>query len=773
MTTATSVGLADGSAATRVLLVDDDGFTRMLLRGALEEGACRVFEAPDGRQALDQLRAEPDCVDLVITDLNMPGMTGTCLVQTLRSEGCTLPIIVLSSNDHVGTAIGVIHDGADDYLLKDENIEETVLFATRKVLDKVRMERENRQLLEALQRSNQDLEAEVVRRQQNEAQIQRDYESRTAINHLLSLAMTGLALEQQLESMLEVVLSVPWFRLQERGAIFLVEEKTGDLVLKAARGLTTEQRARCARLSSGRSGHSACWRVLEEGKVLFIAHDRMEPGHHCTGIAECGRYIVPIQLQHRTIGVVKLYLTTDHMVHPEEEPFLLSVASALASVLERKHLEDALKQRAEYDPLTGFANRALFYDRLTQAVITAQRTGKDLVLMFIDLDRFKQVNDTLGHEAGDRLLQEASRRIAGCLRSTDLLARLGGDEFTIILPWLTHAFYVEYVARRILEELNKPFHLPQGEASIAGSLGITFFPNDADNMEQLLKNADAAMYQAKEAGRNTFRFFTPAMNEAAKERIVMAHALAQAWAGHEFFLHYQLRVAAHTGRPCGVEARLCWQRPGVGVVTAAVFGPHLEQTDLLVPVGLWVLETACRQYRHWLEAGHDLAGLVLPLSMRYLQQGAILVEMIRAVLAETQLAPACLEVEISGAVLTEHRDKLLTLLASLQALGVAVGLRDMGVRPFSPAMLQSLAIRSIKLDPALLAEVPDEAGRVALLRGMLALAKPLRWSVVVEGVDTVELAGFLKEHGCDQLQGALYGAPQEAEACTRQLAQWR
>ncbi len=772
MTTSTPVEWASRPTEARILIVDDDGFTRLLLRGALEGESCRVFEAQEGQQALDHLRSNPLGVDLLITDLNMPGLTGRELVRTVRGEGYTLPVIVLSGNHDVSTAIGVIHDGADDYLLKDESIEETVLFAVKKALDAAWMAHENRQLMEALQRSNHDLADEVVRRKQNEAQIQRDYESRTAINRLLEVAMTDLALGQQLEAMLDVVLSVPWFDLQERGAVFLVDEKTGDLLLRAARGLTKAQRADCARLSASQWAHSTCRRALEEGTLLFIAHDEAGSGGNCSGITDCGRYVVPIRLQQRVMGVVKLYLAVDHQNHPEEESFLLSVASTLASVLERKRLEEAIKQRAEYDPLTGFANRALFYDRLTQAILTAQRTDKDLVLMFIDLDRFKQVNDTLGHEAGDRLLQEASRRIAGCLRSTDLLARLGGDEFTIILPWLTHAFYIEYVVRRILEELNKPFLLPQGEASIAGSIGITFFPSDAENMEQLLKNADAAMYQAKEAGRNTFRFFTPEMNEAARERIEMERALVQAWDEHEFVLYYQPRIHAITGRPQEVEVQLRWHRPGMGVVLPAVYAPHLEQTDLLVPIGLWMLETACRQYTAWREAGHDLVHLILPLSMRHLQQGLTLVEMVRAVLSEMQMPATHLVLEMSGEILTDQGEKNGSTLKALQAMGVALAMREVGVVPFSPVAFQAAAISSIKLDSTLLVDLPADRDRVAMVQGILALAKPLGWSVVADGVETVELADFLKENGCHQ-QGNYYSAAREADDCTLYLAQWR
>lgn len=771
MTVQTSVELANGSLVARILIVDDDGFTRLLLRSALEGEHTQVMEAQDGQQALEQVRANSAALDLLITDLNMPGMTGSELVQTLRREGYALPIIVLSGNSDVRVAIGVIHDGADDYLLKDENIEDTVLFAVKKMLDKSAMERENRLLLERVQSANQDLEAELRRRQEYEAQIKRDYESRMAINRLLELSMTGLALDQQLEEMLNIIISVSWFAMQKRAAILLVDEQTGDLLLKAAVGLTEAQQAGCVRVAVTSYRQTLCGDSVEGGKIIFVTQDEMKQGQHCTGIKDCSRYLVPISSCNRTIGVIKLYMAVAHQPHPEETAFLQAVASTLASVMERHRLEEALKQKAEYDPLTGFANRALFYDRLTQAISTAQRTEKELVLIFIDLDRFKQVNDMLGHEAGDRLLQEASRRIAGCLRTTDLLARLGGDEFTIILPWLTHAFYVEYVARRILEELNKPFYLPQGEASVSGSLGITFFPNDADEITQLLKNADAAMYQAKEAGRSTFRFFTPAMNEAADARMAMERALFYAWDNLEFVLYYQPIMDAATLHPMGLEVQLRWHRPDVGVVLPAIFAPHLDQTDLLVPLGLWMLETACQQYKLWLQAGYPLRCLTLPLSVRQLQLGTTLVEMVQAVLASTALSPTHLMLEMNSADLVAHWEKTLPLLQALRVMGVRLAIRDVGMTSFSPLSFRSASIHTIKIAEALLENWPNDPDRLALLDGMIELAKRLDWAVVVVGVESEPMADLIRKMGCHQLQGTFYSNVMETDACTHYLAQ--
>ncbi|WP_130471166.1 EAL domain-containing response regulator [Candidatus Magnetaquicoccus inordinatus] len=764
--------MVDSGLVYRILIVDDDGFTRMLLRSALEDGGYEVTEAADGEQALHEVGGAV-AFDLLITDLNMPGMTGTELVQRLRKDGVRLPIIVLSGNNDVGTAIGVIHDGADDYLLKDENIESTVLFAVGKLLDKVRIEKENRQLLEALQHSNKELAAELVIRQQNEAQIQRDFESRTVIYRLLESAMTGLPLSEQLAAMLEVIVAVSWMDLQAKGAIFLLDPHSGDLLLRAACGLSQQQQSSCARVAATQFHQTLCGRALAEGRILFVGHDQHEQGSNCTGISGSSRYLVPILLQQRPLGVLKLYLAHERQPLPEEELFLQSISSTLSSVLERKQLEEALKQKAEYDALTGFANRALFYDRLTQAITASQRNGKDLVLMFIDLDRFKQVNDTLGHEAGDRLLQEAARRIAGCLRGTDLLARLGGDEFTVILPWLTHAFYIEYVARRILEELNKPFHLPQGEGSISGSIGITFFPNDAETMEQLLKNADAAMYQAKEAGRSTFRFFTPEMNEAAAERARLERAITLAWDNREFAIYYQPRVAAKSGRVVAMESQLRWHRETAVVagqaMVAELFLPHLEQTDLMVPVGLWMLESVCRQYHAWMEAGYAIERVSIPLSLRYLQQGMVLLEMIQSVLRETGVPADRLELEIGCAVLLSQWEKMAPLFEMLQGLGVTIALRDVGLTPFSPAILQAAGVRVIKLDRGLWVGLPDDSGRGQMIRGWRAMAEAMGWRLLVDGIDTAEDRQFWQEYGGDLLQGELFAPALSVQACTQYL----
>ncbi len=764
--------MVDRSLANPILIVDDDSFTRMLLRSALEEGGYQVAEAGDGQQALQVLQGTA-AIELIITDLNMPGLSGTALVQRLRHEGWRLPIIVLSGNDDVGTAIGVMHDGADDYLLKDENIESTVLFTVGKWLDKVRMERENRQLLEALQHTNKELAAELVIRQQNEAQIQRDFESRTVIYRLLQSAMTGLPLPEQLVLMLEVIVSVSWLELQAKGAIFLLEPGNGDLLLKAAVGFTEQQKSSCSRVQAAQLAQGLCGRAMLEGKILFVAPEQGGTERNCSGIADSSRYVVPILLQERPIGVMKLYLAHARQPLLEEESFLQSIASTLAGVLERKQLEEALKQKAEYDPLTGFANRALFYDRLAQAITAAQRSGRELVLMFIDLDRFKQVNDTLGHEAGDRLLQEASRRIAGCLRGTDLLARLGGDEFTVILPWLTHAFYIEYVARRILEELNKPFHLPQGEGSISGSIGITFFPNDAVNMEQLLKNADAAMYQAKEAGRSTFRFFTPQMNEAAAERARMERAMSLAWDKRAFEIYYQPRFEASTGRVVGMESQLRWHSEEAAAsgqpVTPEIFMPHLEQTDLMIPVGLWMLESVCRQWCAWLAQGHRLERVTVPLSLRYLQQGVVLPEMLQMVLQETGMVPHHLELEVSSAVLMNQWEKLAPLFEMLQGLGVTISLREVGLSPFSPAIFQSAGVGVIKLDAGLWAGLPDGSGREQIIVGLRAMAAAMGWQILAGGIHTPGDRQRLQRYGCTLLQGDLLAQALSVTACEQFL----
>ena len=339
-------------------------------------------------------------------------------------------------------------------------------------------------------------------------------QSLLVIHEIFMTCMDRNPLQNQLERILQIVFSTPWFNLSPKGGIFLQNVDTGELSLAAHQNLSDDHVGRCQNL---KSGECLCDKILHTDEILFATHCDAAHTIKPKGMTPHAHYVVPLVYQNQKLGVLNLYLDADHQPRSEEKLFLKSVSNILAKLIRYRQLDEKIKQKSEFDELTGLPNRSLFQDRLAQALAMAERNSKDVALMFIDLDRFKQVNDTMGHEAGDQLLEEAAQRIVSCIRKSDTAARLGGDEFTVILQEVSHFAYVVFAARRILEQLSKPFQLRLGEASIAGSIGVAIYPHDATDMETLLAKSDAAMYEAKEAGRGTFRFASAMKNDAMLE----------------------------------------------------------------------------------------------------------------------------------------------------------------------------------------------------------------------------------------------------------------
>ena len=588
-----------------------------------------------------------------------------------------------------------------------------------------------------------------------------ELERRLTINKLLETTLSPMSLVEQMEALLDIVFTIPWVALLPQGAIFLVDPETGSISLVAQRGFSQELLKKCQQV---RPGECQCGRVAVEGVTRFTDHVDHEHEIQTENMVDHGHYCIPIQSSERTIGVITLYVKAGHERKSEEEEILNSVAITIAGLIERKLLENKLQQQAELDELTSLPNRTLFHDRLTQAITMANRTHTECVLMFLDLDHFKQVNDTMGHKVGDRLLQEAAKRIMACIRDTDTVARLGGDEFTIILPKLTHHFYVEFVARRIIEEISKPFHFAEGEAEISCSVGITIFPNDATDIEHMIKNADTAMYYAKDAGRAAFRFFEEEMTANAMKRMDMEKALKQALEKDEFVIHYQPKVEPGSGKTLGMEALVRWQRPNVGMVSPGEFIPVAEQTGLIVPIGARVLELACHQNQAWIDAGRPAMCVSVNLSTRQFKQPEKLLSTIKATLQQSRL-PACyLELEITESMMMEEMEVAITLMEQVKALGVNISVDDFGTGYSSLSTLKNMPIQTLKIDRSFIVGLVDDQDSIVIVSAIIALAKQLNLKVVAEGVEQADQVAFLDKIGCDEIQGFYYSKPLSPQA---------
>ncbi|MEW8626524.1 MAG: EAL domain-containing protein [Candidatus Thiodiazotropha sp.] len=435
---------------------------------------------------------------------------------------------------------------------------------------------------------------------------------------------------------------------------------------------------------------------------------------------------------------------------------------------ERKDYEDQIWQQANFDSLTGLSNRNLFLDRLDHALAYAQRQQALVALLFIDLDRFKYVNDALGHATGDQLLQEAARRLRLCVREMDTVSRLGGDEFTVILPAINEGQSVARVASSILSELSRPFDLAAQETHVSASIGITIYPQDGSDSGMLLQNADTAMYQAKEEGRNTYRFFTWEMNREAEGRISMGAALRNALRGEEFQLHYQSIVDISDGTIVGAEALIRWESSERGRVGPDEFIPVAEESGLIVPIGDWVLQQAAADLRHWDRAGLKLELLSVNVSTVQFQCEGFL-EKMRDLLQDNQHLASRLFLEITESVfLNEHREPGARL-GVLRQRGIGISIDDFGTGYSSLSYLKRFPVDKIKIDRSFVRDVTTDPEDAALCEAIIAMAHHLGLKVVAEGVETHAQWQFLRNSGCDYAQGFYFSQPMTASEFTDYL----
>jgi diguanylate cyclase (GGDEF)-like protein len=435
-----------------------------------------------------------------------------------------------------------------------------------------------------------------------------------------------------------------------------------------------------------------------------------------------------------------------------------SILKTVRYAIERKLADQHLTYLSHYDKLTGLANRELFQDRLAQAVSRADRSGNLVALLFLDLDRFKSINDTLGHLVGDELLIAVSNRLKTCVRKVDTIARLGGDEFTIVLEDVGSTFDAELVCRKIIESLEQPLEIQGQEIYATTSIGVTFFPSDATEVTGLIRNADAAMYRAKDEGRNKYHLFTADLNVRAVERLSIESALRHAIDRDELFLCYQPKVSLQTGEVLGVEALLRWHHPLRGLVSPVDFIPVAEETGLIIPIGEWVLRRACEDALRWAASGIDDVNVAVNLSARQFRQGD-LQKTVEGVLYELRFDPNRLELEITESLLMDDTEASRVALYNLKALGLAIYLDDFGTGYSSLAYLKKFPIDGLKIDRSFIRDIPGDSDDAAIARAIVALSAALRLKVVAEGVETKAQLDFLLREGCDEVQGFLFSKP--------------
>lgn len=433
-------------------------------------------------------------------------------------------------------------------------------------------------------------------------------------------------------------------------------------------------------------------------------------------------------------------------------------------------LKNYSEHMASHDPLTGLANRNLLMDRLSQALTYANRANRHVAVIFIDLDRFKNINDSLGHDAGDRVIVEVGERLQHSIREGDTVARLGGDEFVVVLSDVAREDEVAQIARKILAALERPMIILGHELSPVGSIGISLYPKDGEDSQSLLKNADAAMYRAKHSGRNHFEFYAVEMNARTLDRLKLESRLRGALARNEFCLHYQPQVHLGTGRITGMEALLRWQPPGEAMVLPAEFISIAEETGLIVVIGEWVLRTACTQMVCWQEAGWSDLRVAVNMSARQFRQQEM-EEMIARILRETRCEASHLELEITESVIMEEPQSAIEILRHLSTTGIRLAIDDFGTGYSSLNYLKRFPIHTLKVDRSFVGDISTDPDDAAIVRAIIALAHSMKLNVVAEGVETQDQLDFLREQECDLMQGYFFAKPLAAPQMAHLLEQ--
>ena len=691
--------------AARILIVDDDATALALMRAALKKSGFDVSAASSGQAAFDLFDATP--FDMVMLDVDMPEMSGYQVCTALRLKADPLlPIVMVTGLDDISSVEAAYHSGATDFIAKPFN---WALIGHR-----VKYLMRSRDASLALRAANA-----------NNAAILR------ALPDLL-LEVDGDGLQIAFHSSRTDLLFEP------------VEHNIGRTIAEVL--------------------------PPQASRVIMAALQTAKE----TGTSTGQQY--ELKLDHGSFWF-ELSIVRIEAVQGETPNFII----LSRDITERKDAEKKITQLAMFDSLTGLPNRQSFLSRVARETRRAERNGSSFAVLFMDLDGFKNINDTLGHEAGDQALKWAADRLREGVRPSDLvarqdqpaladveIARLGGDEFTALIVDITCAEDAHVVARRILEMIRRPFTLLGREINLSTSIGIAVFRDDGDDALTLLKHADTAMYHAKESGRDNYRFYNASLTEQVIKRMALEREMRAALEHGELNLHYQPQFDAQSGRICGVEALIRWQHPVRGMVAPGEFIAAAEQSGLIIPIGQWVLATACADAARWQQAGYPVRVAVnlSPAQFKDLH----LVQRVMDSLNTSGLAPALLELELTEGVVMQDTATTQQTLLAFKALGVQVTLDDFGTGYSSLSYLKRMPLSCLKIDQSFVAGLPGDAKDQAIVKAILAVALGLGLRVVAEGIETREQSQILQQMGCHALQGHYFSRPMPTSEINALLA---
>jgi diguanylate cyclase (GGDEF)-like protein/PAS domain S-box-containing protein len=688
----------------RLLLVDDEPRLLSSLYELLQGRGFQLTTASTGTEAIAHLSRLQ--FDLVLLDLRLPDIGGHEIMDFINERGVGADVIVMSGEVGIDAAIGALKRGAYDYLRKPYSREE-LLKTVGNALKQRRLQEANTRIANQLENSEKmyrylvDSSPDIIYTLNHEGKF-------TFINDR---------------------------------AYQLLGYKRDELIGQHYSILVHDEDLERARY------------VFNERRVDERASRNVELRLKCHAGSSQERTF------NNTLMTISLNAIGMHVPDQEVKKLeFFGTYGVARDITERKRAEEVISYQAYHDILTDLPNRILFKDRLGLAVIQAKRKQTELAVMFIDLDRFKLVNDTLGHVKGDELLQQVAARLKECLRKGDTLARQGGDEFTIVLPELHDRDDARAVADKFLECLHLPFDLDGHEVHISASIGIAIYPSHGESIDELLRHADIAMYQVKGQGKNGHAFYDPSMQEVSHQKIALEQSLRRALENGELEMYYQPQIDAIGGRIVGAEALMRWNHPTRGVVSPGEFLPFAEENGLMIPISDWMIGALCRDMLQWQDIGGGGVRLSLNLSPQYLDRGDFF-EKMRGALVRHGIAPSQIEVEITENICIRNPQHAIEQLNKLGQLGVSVAIDDFGTGYSSLAYLHRFPVHTVKIDQSFVKEIHDEHGHYPVILAIISIARGLGLGLIAEGVETEAQARYLRANGCLTMQGYLYHRP--------------
>jgi len=803
---------------TNILVVDDDLIMRKLVSQFLSQKGYNSATCNNAGEALTYL--ENQAVDLVVLDHLMdPGMSGLEMLKHLRAQGSHMAVVMLTGAEEHEVIVEAMRSGAQDFILKTGGnefllkLEQGVERALRVCL----LEQQMREAHEALEHQAKFLQT-VIDAVPTPIYY-KDWEGRyigcnTAMADFIEMPkedIIGKKATELYESVLAETVSRLDDNLYPQGGHSLEElsfnrsDGTRHILLHKARfqesggamglvGAVVDITDRKLYENELRLAQTV-FETTSEAIVVTDAHNRIQavnpsfthvtgytedevigqdPGFLSSGrqdkafyhkmwlqLSQTGHWHGEIWNRRKNGDLYAEWLSISAVYNDSNE--ITQYVAVFSDITKRIKAEELIRHQANYDALTNLPNRNLFLDRLSRSMMRAKRHKTQVALMFLDLDRFKSVNDTLGHNVGDLLLQEAAVRISTCVRETDTVSRLGGDEFTVIIPDLHQVNDIERIANKILYQLSQPFSLAGHEIFVSGSVGVTVFPDDGEDLEILLRNADTAMYRAKEAGRNDFRFFTQEMNAEVHEQMVLEREIRKAIEREEFVVYYQPVVDVKQGRIVSCEALVRWQHPIKGLVAPNYFIAAAEETGLIDGIGRLVLKQVCQQIQKWKnDPVMKNIRVAVNLSPHQLRNRN-LVHDIEKMLQRYEISAGAIAFEITETMVMQDPEGTAVLLDDIQALGIKIYLDDFGTGYSSLNYLKRFSFDVLKIDRSFIMDVEIDSGDAALVEAIIVMAHKLGIKVVAEGVETENQRAFVTQQECDLIQGFYYSRPIDAE----------